>query len=599
MNKKVLCSSLLMSCLFLCFIFSFSIYAEEEQQENYNENLIYSSNSGEDINGEILSYPRNQLDQMTVIMWIKLQEKGGAQNFFSETKYAVVNDVSYENAGRSLGVNALGEWVFQNQKKQQKIKNEVVLYDKWNFVAIVFDNINNQNRLVINDTVHPYYYLLSNRIKTEGIESKFVIDGTNCSIQDVKIYNTILTLEEIEKLKGEEIKNNRKDYAIIDKSEYVRNNMKLFSSIIPNTRYKVISTYLHVERSPDTYKEYVAQLVSKDKFTVQAIEEEKECVQIITEDGIVGYIGAEDFQYNVLPEESSKIEEILFFIKNLPYADNSYKILGIHLLLFSAFTFIIAKIGMLLYYKGAKYRTPIKVLFFPSAAVMSVYLVTSLFSENEAVWFIKEGFKLFPHGYTSIYHWVLFTGIICAFLVWIGMVGRLFWMKCWKEAIGFGILAVIGNISFIYILQVFLAYILNFHFVIALCGMAIFLAIIIYILKGSVKYFFTISEQEEINDSWQNNYSYQYKNHDYHSDTKYHSDKTYHSNTTYHSDESGQSQTAAYRENFFKGVRSKEEAKKRYRELMKIYHPDNECGDNNITQIIQEEYEEILQKFSE
>lgn len=47
---------------------------------------------------------------------------------------------------------------------------------------------------------------------------------------------------------------------------------------------------------------------------------------------------------------------------------------------------------------------------------------------------------------------------------------------------------------------------------------------------------------------------------------------------------------------WFKGVHSEEELTKRYKDLLKIYHPDNLTGDTEITKQIQEEYNNWLQK---
>lgn len=44
---------------------------------------------------------------------------------------------------------------------------------------------------------------------------------------------------------------------------------------------------------------------------------------------------------------------------------------------------------------------------------------------------------------------------------------------------------------------------------------------------------------------------------------------------------------------FFRGVTNRAELKKRYLDLLKIYHPDNPAGDSNITRRIQEEYKEL------
>lgn len=49
---------------------------------------------------------------------------------------------------------------------------------------------------------------------------------------------------------------------------------------------------------------------------------------------------------------------------------------------------------------------------------------------------------------------------------------------------------------------------------------------------------------------------------------------------------------------WFKGVSDSEGLKKRYRDLLKIYHPDNSAGDTSITQQIQKEYDKLISEYS-
>ncbi len=48
---------------------------------------------------------------------------------------------------------------------------------------------------------------------------------------------------------------------------------------------------------------------------------------------------------------------------------------------------------------------------------------------------------------------------------------------------------------------------------------------------------------------------------------------------------------------FFRGVNNQVALKKRYKDLLKIYHPDNICGDNEILLKINREYEELKTRF--
>lgn len=49
--------------------------------------------------------------------------------------------------------------------------------------------------------------------------------------------------------------------------------------------------------------------------------------------------------------------------------------------------------------------------------------------------------------------------------------------------------------------------------------------------------------------------------------------------------------------NLFDGCRSKDSLTRRYRALMKTFHPDNQDGDTHMTQVIQNTYEELLKKY--
>ncbi|HAZ90918.1 MAG TPA: hypothetical protein DCX21_02985 [Eubacterium sp.] len=48
---------------------------------------------------------------------------------------------------------------------------------------------------------------------------------------------------------------------------------------------------------------------------------------------------------------------------------------------------------------------------------------------------------------------------------------------------------------------------------------------------------------------------------------------------------------------FFKGIKNGSDLKKRYKELTKIYHPDNECGSNEVLFAINEEYEKLKKYY--
>ena len=48
---------------------------------------------------------------------------------------------------------------------------------------------------------------------------------------------------------------------------------------------------------------------------------------------------------------------------------------------------------------------------------------------------------------------------------------------------------------------------------------------------------------------------------------------------------------------FFTGVKNIRSLKKRYKDLIKIYHPDNVAGDTKVLQVINQEYESLRERL--
>ena len=51
-------------------------------------------------------------------------------------------------------------------------------------------------------------------------------------------------------------------------------------------------------------------------------------------------------------------------------------------------------------------------------------------------------------------------------------------------------------------------------------------------------------------------------------------------------------------QSFFRGVNSNLALKKRYKDLIKIFHPDNLCGDKDTVQMINQEYNVLREKYN-
>lgn len=70
---------------------------------------------------------------------------------------------------------------------------------------------------------------------------------------------------------------------------------------------------------------------------------------------------------------------------------------------------------------------------------------------------------------------------------------------------------------------------------------------------------------------------------------------------TYYSDQNSFAQSKENRETikWFSGITNGEELKKRYHDLMKIYHPDNNAGDVSTSQQIKNEYDILCKKYAQ
>ncbi|MDD2972953.1 MAG: hypothetical protein PHE02_12585 [Lachnospiraceae bacterium] len=73
--------------------------------------------------------------------------------------------------------------------------------------------------------------------------------------------------------------------------------------------------------------------------------------------------------------------------------------------------------------------------------------------------------------------------------------------------------------------------------------------------------------------------------------------RTYHMNESYDRESTVIQYVSIH--SFFKGVNSMLALKKRYKDLLKIFHPDNLCGDKDTVQMINKEYRVLKEKYYE
>lgn len=110
--------------------------------------------------------------------------------------------------------------------------------------------------------------------------------------------------------------------------------------------------------------------------------------------------------------------------------------------------------------------------------------------------------------------------------------------------------------------------------------------------RGYIEYLNTCSEFIEFNQYFEmlKIYLFHFYNRDY---VKRKTEGQYNSRSAEQTFKENNDRTES---SWFVGIKNVDELKKRYRDLMKIYHPDNQAGDTNTVQQIQQEYEKLLKE---
>lgn len=620
-----------------------------------------------------------QCDKMTITLFINptdyLQDEPKLFN--------IKNEAGDDEIYVSITNEANPKWVVKVGDAIVKSDN-IALLDNWTFIAIVFDKSNNQMRVIINDKV---YY---KNTEIETLSKKVNLNMFECNwIDDLNIYDTILTLEELETLKASPIASNRGYYKIYNKSEYIDPVLTKGISLSKDLKnakgdleYKVTSSALYLERTIDSEGEYIVQFNRGDIVKVKKIDLTKNKVSVETLNGKKGYLSLNDFMQDLIPADTNLASDLYFTYWNIGNAHNKelevkiVYVVSIILLISITYTFTKFINKNHVYVKG---------LFTPSIYLF-VILIASLFFNNdyEFYWFIHGGWKTIPYGYTETFHWALLAAL--------GIFIIIHAVKFIRTISKYGI--VDGFISFggIVICNIYSFFILLLTKNILknqkkdILYILFILIFVGYILSENKAYFVTVwsndtnkhpffqfkgkskkddenagkntdnsknakatedskntnntgksNNNNDINfnktyDKNQNmnnnsstsnngtnnsnsnnsntsnsstnntNYNRDSSNNYYNSNSSNSNSSSNNSNSnSYNSNSnnsSGNNSSSSERKlNYFKGVTTQEELRTRYKGLLKMYHPDNHCGDNEITQEINAEYEYVRNKI--
>lgn len=548
-------------------------------------------------------------DKLTITMWLKPLKT------MDEDVYLVSLEENPENSkGIYIAIDYSEEpqWKIGSGSKKIKTKQFVVL-DEWVFVALIYDADNHQFRAVLNDTVYRKKY------NKEISVNKLYLNASGTMIDDLQVYQDILTLEELEDIKGSPITEGRAKYPIPDKKKYINpdfvKSLELQEEMIKNkgdAKYEVTSSYLPVEKKIDSTGEYIDNLKRGDVVTVKEISPDQSKVYVETEDGKLGYLDAEDFETKLIRADESRLNKFIFTYTNIANDNNSIQTI----LLFLLGSLAVVTVFVILQRIATKHAyIAIHGLFTPAIYVVMIYWLAKLSTdEYETNWWLQEGWMSFPYGYTEFVHWFLF--ITSVLFIMVHLVQNAIIIKNCGIIKGIitGISIAISNILGFFMIQMVITLLISHYDLVGLIVVILFMVGCLYYLK--VNRFFLKVEEFDVPDltaqGEQNQRSYYYQEQ---ADGQYNQrgqgqgygykdwyNDGFNEYTGYSSsrnESSGPGVAGPRKSQYFAGVTRLDELQTRYRNLMKIYHPDIQCGDTEVSKQIAEEYEYLKKTLTE
>jgi len=376
---------------------------------------------------------------LTITFWIQLNNS----NLSSVILYQSDNDWSKNKYNRGIYTERDGGFMRWTAccGSDGTLSGPEVLAKNWVFIALVYDRDDQAMRMVVNDQV---YSSASNmRDGTERIR----IGPFDGQIDELRIYSRVLTLEELETLYGKSITKDTSDYPIAKRSDYKgRMAREELEKVKPNTTYVVADDKFAIHDSAGS-QNVISILAKGDTFRVLQVV--KKSALLLLPDGKQGYATISSINNGA-------------YLKGGSYLFHAFKvILGSIFNFTNIRSWIIAVIfAILLYFVVKKYdfidrmlnkigrRDPLseggsksergssgnilkkifplkRMRWWPltiGAIFALVVFVSLLWNGHEVEWFLNEGFKLIPSGYTRSIHWVLYITFMTLIFMYIVMI---------------------------------------------------------------------------------------------------------------------------------------------------------------------------------
>ncbi|NTW25221.1 MAG: hypothetical protein HGA37_11005, partial [Lentimicrobium sp.] len=421
---------------------------------------------------------------ITICFWIKANE--------TYKNMAPLNSGDHKTRGILTDYNNGAQRWSASAGKDDLICGSAVLKDQWTFIAVIYDNPNEQARLIVNNEV------FGSRARFGLNQSELIIGGFNGQMDELLFFDRALTLNELESIFGNPITINAVDFAIEDRNEYrsrMAENRK--STIKPGDQFIVGYEELMIRdsvNSPNT------QFVFKEGDSVVALKAlNGEWLEVKNQQGQTGFIKASTLESNCYRIGNNKTIFRFFNWLGQIFQFNKFK----NWLFVALFTVILvlairnreeinnwfSRIGRKdprEAYGSKSEGTPInqRIKFFssyfpvtypkwwmiaPGIMLGLMIIGGSLWDTGETEWFFNEGARLIPQGFTLPVHWVLWSISMIIILLIIALV-----LESLTIAGPFAGLLRIGMLFIINTMAVVVAFYISAGILIAIIGLIAF-----------------------------------------------------------------------------------------------------------------------------
>lgn len=312
------------------------------------------------------------------------------------------------------------------------IHGSPVLKDQWTFIALIYDAPNEQARLIVNNQV------FGGRARQRKSNPSTIIGAFNGAMDELKVYNRALSLEELEALYGKPIDVNIEDFVIKDRSSY-RRKMEARRNPAVEAGQQFVAGYEELIIRDSVHSPNTLHIFGPgDTITVLG-QAGDNWLEVSNQNGEKGYISASSLISNAY--RTGKTKSVFRFTNWL----------GQLFMMNKAWNWFFAALFTLLLAVALKYRKPLNDWFIalggkaeteasgsrnegivttrkpvildryfpvvrpkwwiisPGIVFALMLLGGSIWDPAETQWFFNEGARIIPTGFTLAIHWVLWS----------------------------------------------------------------------------------------------------------------------------------------------------------------------------------------------